>query len=348
MSVTNLLVPCPNIQDLLKANFQTCTQREPMPFLEFLTSPANNYGLQQKVSPGKGKLKNVELTYLQRLLEGEVEENVTNPMCTSTTERGNEVEVYELDPDANVGVSQKFTLATWRDICEDPEVSFIQQLERMQTALMAKVATKTANQAPALIGGWNSNVDNVIADELIVKTLKTVASGDIAPFTMQDIDMAFMQSGWCAGRAIFSGTDLYKYYGQMLAGCCASMGVDLRQIMDMFGWGVAYDKRIATAFGGNDHALAVQLGALALLHYNVNDVYDDFDLLSSSANYYHTKIFDPGTGLPMDLNMKNDCGNISIQLVATTTLVALPKDMFQATDENDGVNYAAEIKVTNT
>jgi hypothetical protein len=49
----------------------------------------------------------------------------------------------------------------------------------------------------------------------------------------------------------------------------------------------------------------------------------------------------------MDLNIKNDCGQISVQVVATTTLVALPLDLFQNGDENDGVNFSAVIKVVN-
>ncbi len=351
MSVTSLLVPCPNIQDALDQNFLTCgaaSMREPMPFLEFVASEANNFGIKQKVAPGNAKIKTVELTYRQRFLEGEIDENVTNPSCTATTKVGNESTNYTMDSTENVGKSVLFEISDWTDICDSGEAVVAMELQRIIDGVVRKLATKTATQAALLAGGWNSGVDNLTGDILEVATLKSIASGDIAPFAMQDIDMAFMQSGWCAARGIFSGSQLYKYYGQMLAGCCANMGVDLGQIMAQFGYAVAYDKYIATALGGNEFALASQLGSMALLTWTQNSVYDGANLLSRGLNYYPTTIFDPQTGIPMDLNIKNDCGQISVQVVATTKLVALPADMFQASDANSGVNFSAVIEVVNT
>ena len=52
-------------------------------------------------------------------------------------------------------------------------------------------------------------------------------------------------------------------------------------------------------------------------------------------------------GIPYDLTIKHDCGVISVSVIATTKLVALPDDMYQTGDHLDGVKGFAEVNVVN-
>lgn len=350
MSVTNLLIPCPDLQGALDENFQTCAasdMAEAMPHLQFISSPENNFGLKQRVSPGSGKIHTIELLFRQRLLETEVDENVQNPKCSSTTKRGVESVTYTMDEDENVGIDQWFNANDWIRICEAGDTFVAAEIRRMMNGVKRKLAKKTAEEIFAQLGGWNSSVSGLSGDTLQVQTLKSIASGDIAPFTMQDIDVAKMQSMYCAPTAIFGGTALFRYYGQMLAGCCANMGVDLGKIMAMYGNAIAYDKWVAAASGGQNFNIMSQLGASTLLTYTKNSVFDNANLIKMGMSMSRTVVYDE-FGIPMDLNISQDCGDIYIQLVATTKAVTLPTTMYQAGDEQNGVNFNALIQVLNS
>ncbi len=349
MSVTNILIPCPDLQGALDENFTTCANTEAMPHLQFITSEANNKGLKQKVSPGGGKIHRIELTYRQRLLETEIFENVQNPKCVSTTKRGVESSFYDIDEDQNVGVDELFDMDDYIRICESGDSFVAAEIRRMMDGLKRKIAKKTATEIVAQLGGWNSTVADALAGVVlsgeILQINTTKSNGDISPFAMQDLDIATMQSLYCDAIGIFGGAAWFRYYGQMLAGCCANMGVDLGEIMNMFGKAVAYDKWIAQAAGGNEFSVVSQLGASTLLTYAKNSVFDGADLIKRGATTYRTVIFDE-FGIPMDLNIKEDCGKMSVQLVATTKAVVLPTDMYQSGDENSGVNFNALIEAT--
>jgi hypothetical protein len=346
MSVTNLLIPCPDLQGALDENFLTCSSSElaeAMPHLQFLTSPDNNFGLKQRVSPGGGKVRRIELLFKQRLLESEISENVQNPKCTSTTKRGVESVFYDMDTTENVGVDEYYEISDWERLCESGDSFVASELRRMMNGVRRKIAKKSAEEIVADLGGWNSTTDDLSGDILQIDTTKT--GGDIYPFGMQNLDIAFMQAMYCAPKGVFGGTKFFKYYGQMLAGCCANMGVDLGKIMAQFGIAIAYDKWVAQAAGGNEFSIVSQLGASTLLTWTQNSVYDGANLIARGLNYYPTVIYDE-FGIPYDLNIKNDCGQIAMQVVATTKAVTLPTTLFQSGDENFGVNFNAMIEAT--
>ena len=99
MSTT--FVNCPDIQGELNQYYNTCSAgnlREPMPFFDFLMSDANMSGLSQQVVPGPGKIRNVVLTYEQRIPESEVTAIESCDMtCSAETKRGNLSHSYTID-----------------------------------------------------------------------------------------------------------------------------------------------------------------------------------------------------------------------------------------------------------
>ena len=60
------------------------------------------------------------------------------------------------------------------------------------------------------------------------------------------------------------------------------------------------------------------------------------------ANYRKMTIQDPQSGLPIDLVISDNCGNVSITARAVAKVVALPSDLFASGDNMAGVNFFAE------
>src|SRR3990167_2192588 len=223
-------VGCATLQADLTQYFNTCGAemiREPMPFAEFITSPLNNNGLQQVISPGKGKVRSVELLYQARIPESEVTENDSD-LCACSTTRGNCSQTYTLDPDENLSICEKITAADLRDICQPNSEFVMKKLAHLVDVLERRAATEMVQEASFLTGSWNTTeVTGVnVSDQLVVKTKKDGDAFTRNTFAMSEIDFALAASGYCAPAAIFGGRELYQYYRNMLAGCCADSGTD--------------------------------------------------------------------------------------------------------------------------
>ena len=345
---STILNPCPNIQEELNNHFLTCSAaslREPEPLLDFILSPTNSGSVGSVVSPGNGKIRTVELRYDQRILESEVDTDVANPTCEATTNRGDHVQTYEMDITENLFVEELIDLKTWAEICRDNPSVFAGKVQRLMDALYRKTATVVATQAAAIKGKWASDVSPVAADYLQVKTL--LNTNDLAPYAMEDIDLALMQSGYCAPAFIAGGTDLYKYFRRALAGCCATQGVSIDEVMRLYGKAVAYDRKLAAALGGNDKSLAIQPGALSLAVYTANAAYNGLDVIAMGSDVNPIVVTDPASGLQFDFNVANKCGKIHLTMYSTVKLFGLPSDLFATGDTKNGVNFVAGIDVQN-
>jgi len=115
------LVACPNLQDRLDSVFENENARfftDKIPFSEYLMSPLNRNELSQKVSPGKAKVRTVELTYQPRTLYSDVQTNVTD-YCSASTERGNTSTEYSIDTTQNLFFEQQFQVEDLKASCED-------------------------------------------------------------------------------------------------------------------------------------------------------------------------------------------------------------------------------------
>lgn len=327
--------------------------REPMPFAEFITSPLNNNGLQQVISPGNGKIRSVELTYQARIPESEVTENDTD-LCSCSTTRGNCSQVYTMDAAENLSVCETISAANLRTICQ-PNAEFVmKKLAHLVDVLERRAATEIVQEASFLTGSWvgGGEVPNINgSDQLVIKTKKDGDAFSVNPFAMSEVDFALSASGYCAPAAIFGGRELYQYYRNMLAGCCADSGVDLSQMMSLYGRAVAYDPRVAaTIAGGQNAGLVIQPGAVALLTWNEFGWNAGMPLpFSEGSNYARTLIVSPRLGLPIDVIVKDECpGTLTIVTSLVLKLVNLPSDIFPVGDKYRGVNFFNELLVTNS
>lgn len=359
--LTTALQNCENLQDELNLYFPTCAAaqfKEPMPFAEWITSPTNRTGLSQVIAPGEGKVRTINLRYRKRFLESEVKANQAYT-CTATTQMGDCLKDYTIDTTQNAQVEKYIPLGFLNESCRRNANFFMETLSMMIDVLDRKVATNLSTHAAAAYGEWATDVVDVngsnpdaTSEELVVKTLvDATTKKEPWPDTMQMIDTATMQTGYCGPYAIFSGTKLYEYYRTLSTGCCNLSGIDLRAQFDQYGKAVMYDRRIMAALGtlaNQDKALLVMNGALQVLQWVQNDWKDNLDsIFKQGDNYFATVIVSPRLNLMYDLNIKDDCGNMSIILTATNKLVAMPADMFPATDIYEGVNFVNKIKVTN-
>lgn len=347
-------VACPTIQRELNEHFAINQQpeymREPMPFFEYVMSPANRGTLSQEVNPGDSKVRTVRVRYNRRMLESTVAQNQTNPTCTASTVEGDAYTDYTIDTTKNFQIERKINLVDLIDRCQRNEDYYVSLIRRMINALVTRVATQTALEGYALAGEWGSDVNattTVTNDQLIVNTLKAGSTDDLAPFTLQKIQVAAQQTGYSDAFATFGGTTLKMYLERMMSGCCSDDGVDLGNLQSRFGFAGAYDRRIASVMGGEAYSLMIMRGALQMLTYNLFEGMTGLNVIESPT-YNQRVIVDPISGLPIDMVTKYDCGALHIVMTATTKLVGLPSDIFQNGDILAGVNFVNMIKVVNS
>lgn len=346
------LSECPDIQVELNRFFENCNSAmmmESAPLYDFLLSPVNRGAYSQAVAPGQGKLKTIVYRYDQRLLESEVTEPGTcDRTCTATTKRGDLTGSCTIDPCDYLEVEELIEAQDFTYACRNNFDIVNTKMMIMMNALERRMATRLAAEAVAGVGNWNALVDNVTADFLQVQTLKT-GSTDINPSAFEDIDLAFKQTQYCNGAAIFAGTTLSKYYRLMLAGCCSNQGLDLAEILSLYGQAVMYDYRVQNAFGDADKAIAIQPGSVQVVTYNENDNgIAEAAGVQWGANYYKRIIFSPRTGLPIDLTLSDNCGALSIFMRANAKVCFLPADLYAPGDDMEGVTYVNGIEVANT
>ena len=354
--IRQLLEPCPDVQVDLNNAFAMGTLskgvlNESLPFLEQVVSSQQAFA-SQTVFPGNGKLRTLQVIYTPQITESEVTENVANPNCVATTVRGNLAETYTIDPDQNIGSEEKIPIANIRENCTANPQYFLDVVARHIDAVERKTATKTVQEASALVGAWAPRVDAIpgftlTGDELEFATLLGT-TGNFDPMLAGRLKRAFRDSLYQQDALIFSGGDLFDYSEALQIGCCNDGGLDLSAALSRHGMGIFYDKRVQDVFGA-DEAIAFRPGAVALLYY-AQAGWDNgiLDQIRQGANYVMFSVNSPRTGIPYDVTIKDDCGMIHINVVATTKLVAAPSDMFAVNSEYAGVNFVNLLKVANS
>lgn len=359
MSATTALNACPNLQLELNENFNTCNAamlREESPLFNFLLNPANTGRVQYAVAPGRAKVRTVELRYDQRINTNETVANVANPTCTSTTERGDYITSYTIDTSENITIEQLFELDDWITICRDGGTLLATKIQMMIDTLVRARAKKTAQEVAVLIADaqWD---DSVAAsgltvngsNQLVTSTLKP-SSTDLSTLALMDIDQALQMTNYCAPVFIGGGILLPRYYDMLNAGCCASAGVDMSELLRAKGKYVTLDKDIINATANYNLSWAIEVGSLSLIEFVKNEIYQDPYIASqiqdAATNY--KVLTDPKSGHRIDANITLTCGKIHVQLVSTAKAVGLPADMFGTGDTMRGVKFINQILITNS
>jgi hypothetical protein len=346
MSISRILSECPNIQAPLGQLFIEVGQRESLPFLEYLNSPENVKLIRQQVSPGGGKLRTVEARWIQRLPETEVEEGADIMNCSATNIYGDTTTTYTLETTDTYQASQLITATDIARHCQDNNVYFLESVMRLMDVIDRKVASAAATQAVAATGAWGTDVENFFTMDGDCIEVATIAStGVVNEFALADITQATQMALYPSSPIAFGGAAMQRYANAVKAGCCTQNGIDLLAISQQNGFGFAYDSRVAAAQGDQTHALVTTAGAIQWLSYNLAEWNSNFTP-TVGAGYARTIAFTP-SGVPVDLTLKDDCGNLSVILTATGKIVTLPTDIYEAGDKLSGVNYVNCVSIVN-
>jgi hypothetical protein len=347
MSISRILSECPNVQMSLGELFIEVGQREQLPLLEYLLSPENVKLIRTEVAPGNGKLKTVQARWIQRLPETEVEEGGNILTCTSDNTYGDTITTYTVDTTDTYTASQLINAADIARHCQENSRYVLESIMRLMDVLDRKVASAAAVQAVAKIGNWGTDVEGfftVSSDCLVIKTI--ASTGIINEFALADIKQATTMANYPSAPVAFGGAGMQRYANAVQAGCCSQFGIDLLAISQQNGFGFAYDARLAAAQGSQNKALITTAGAIQWLSFNLAEWNAGITPVAGS-NYSKTLVFTPA-GLPVDLTMKDDCGNLSIVLTTTGIVAALPTDIYEAGDKFAGVNYVNCVSIVNS
>jgi hypothetical protein len=346
MPISSILSECPNIQMALSELFMEVGQRESLPFIEFLNSPENVKMIKQEISPGGGKLKTVEARWIQRLPETVVEEGEDILTCTSTNTYGDTTTTYTLESSDTYIASQLIKADEIARHCQANNVYIMEAIMRLMNAMDRKINSVAATQAVAGIGNWGTDVEDfytVTGDCLTIATM----NGDTEPnpFALADITQATRMANYPGAPIAFGGPAMQRYANAVQAGCCTQYGIDLATITAQNGFGFAYDARVAEALGSVNKALVTTPGAIQWLSYNLAGWNANMQPIAG-ANYTKTQVITP-SGVPCDLTLKDDCGNLSVVLTTVGKVITLPSTIYQAEDKYAGVNYVNCVTIVN-
>lgn len=348
MSCSSTLLACPDVQLELNNYFTTCnvaTLGRDSAFLGMLTSPENVSGINQVVNPGGAKSRTVILRYDSGVPVASVEEvTECNLDCAATNQGGDNSAEYSMDICQKVKYGESYSVYDLANICRSNQDFIAARINAMAGAIEQKIAAKTAEEAVALVGKWASDVSNVTGD---VKQVATKNGTTLNPYFLPEIDLAAKQTGYCAPIGIFGGSELYLSTDLLNVGCCSLDGVDMMGVMSRYGKAVAWDPYVVDAFSSNNISLMTQLGAMQLLVYTVGTEASFSPLASgSSSNFEIIPLTTPRYGIPVDLIVSNNCGQISMTMQTSTKLVALPTDLI-CSGASAGVNFVNLLEVHN-
>lgn len=335
---------CPNLQGFLDQQWMGATGIDRMPFIEYLASPTNRRPIATSISPGRGKVRTVEVLYDRRLPESAVTENAANPNCEGTGYYGQEVSTYTLDTDENFQITGAIPIDVNELACEDNAAFLARHLAKHIDALDRKVATALTAQAVALAadGKWGANVTNTVTSDVLQLDVFDKNRKPL-PDTWIDLRNALDDSGYPAEVAVFGGQTMRKYMQFLNSGCCGDFGLDLGDIQAQNGYAYGYDKRIVSAHpDGQDGFLVTAPGALQIVEFSRAEGKAAFgELWGQGSNYAYFTIRSPRLGLMYDVTLKDPCGTLSVAVTFTGKVIALPTDLFAVGDEYEGVRYAA-------
>lgn len=353
------LIDAVNVQANLDEYFEN-TPNPPMmqkvPFLQFMMDPMNRGNLQQGMMIGKGQVRKVEVIYDQELAHDKVVSNVDNPSCANATYTPPEhSQEYDFDTGVNRSDDFTFTRADLERAVTSPLEYFNKNLLKTIANVEVAVNAKEASALSTMYGAWSTDATDwatanpdvsISANVLNFKTRKD-GSVDPFPYTAREIQEALEYCGYMAPPVIFSGSTLRSWVLDGRTFTATDIGIDLQRAVQEFGFGAIFDTHVASALGGADYAIALQPGAVQMLYFTASGWDEGMPGVIQGSDYYKTTILSPRTNLPMDLIIKDDCGTITVRVIATTKLVQMPEDMFNASNRYSAVKFVNKIRVVN-
>jgi hypothetical protein len=359
-AISTVLTACPVDQGSINEYWQDGNLpgvAEQMPHAEFITSPINRRGIALRMTPGNGKVRDVQVTYMPRLLESSADTNVANPYCSTGTVLGDRSTTYTLDTTVNIASdAHGFSATDVEDACRN-NANYLMDVAMRQIDQVDRArATSIADQSAALFGTWGTagslfTTGNAVGNvngssEFVTQTLLSGGNA-LFPLGWQTLFNGLNEIGF-QNAAIFAGRTLTNFFQASLTGCCADSGIDLSRQLEEYGFAVAYDRRIvaSSALNSQNKAIALLPGAQQFINYTRSTWKAGMNI-DMGANYYHATVVSPRLGIEYDWTLTDTCGTIVSRVVSTGKVIAMPSNMFITGDIYAGVNGAAKILVSN-
>jgi len=353
-SIGTTITPCPVFQRALVDYFRTCptTRRPQTPTLIWSNSPENKSGIQTLIQPIAGKKFTARLVYTQPVASSEVTAvESCDKVCEATTSQGDTYADYTIECTDGLRLERQVTISDWNESCKGNNEIIMETLMNMLDGLIPAVAEKQAEELNPLIGGWSADVDPTwltVDDFLEVET--KYSTGTNNPQWFERVNAAKTITGFCGPTLITGGVDLWSAWRLLNVGCCTNDGIDALALLQQYGEAVVFDRYIANEFGSNV-SLMLQSQSIQLLSAVFNtaplQLGSMVDLDMTYRNGWMGVIMDPVTGIPVDLNIKEDCGVVHIVMTVTTKTVGLPNDLYPSGHPMEGVNFVTGISVNN-
>ncbi len=343
----NALITCPQIQEDLNNNFvqfDPLGSKDVQGFTDFVESPINTNGmLQNKVAGGNGKIRQVELVYTPPVLESAISSSAAK-LCVSTNKAGQLSHTYEIDPLVGTAYNEVFTIAEMALMCKDNSLWFAQRLQAMMDGMEKSIGTKNAAQLTLLTGGFGNGDNDVASGIKTIATKHSAAAGGLFNIdALSEILFSAMDAGYQGKPFLFGYGEIFKYFKKMAAGAVAAEGLDYGTYAAQNDVVLVPDKKVKAALGAENFVM-VAPGAVQMLRYL--EFEGSFNTVDDAA-YKQTVITNPKNGRQYDFQLKNDCGNISVNLKLAHKLVGLPTDMFGTTDSFHNITWVNQFKITN-
>jgi len=268
MSQLSQYVNCPEIQTAYDRMFMECDPQlttEPLVLTDFLQSPENTSNvLQKRVSPGNGKIREVDMLYSPRLSEADVLVGTGNELCESPNTIGETTTRYTLDSTDYYLSSVKINPRDLSRRCEDNAVFFARKISQLVNQVARKVETAMFTQTLGLNGNFAVGIPGTIVSD--VKNVSTLDADDkfsTDMFTTIGTDARY--NSYCSNPIVIGGYVPGKYFREVKAGCCAATGVNVFDLAAQYGMSFLESYRADTAFGA-DGFMVVDKGAILKSH----------------------------------------------------------------------------------
>ncbi len=357
---TTALLPCQDIQGRLEDLWKTPSfpgADDKMPFSDMLNSQINRFPIQTALVAGQSKQHDVVVTYFPRLTEGLVTtKDATDITCVQTAKYGNISKTYTA-PDTALTSGEVISISDLVRFCGENSTYFEMVVARHIDVVRRKLATQQAQEAVLLNGTWGTGifttgnaVGNVnTSNQYVWATRKSAAlGGNPDPEAWADLRMAFDDVG--AGDNLFlaGGKTGRSYFNASMIGCCTDGGMMLDEAMAKWGLAYAYDTRLTAALGSTNEFMALAPGNLVPIYFTMAQWKDGMNpIFIDSGNYKLIAMTDPMTGVPMDLVISENCGDISITVSTAEKLINLPTDFYSTPDPYSGKNGVFQVLITN-
>jgi hypothetical protein len=302
--------------------------------VQFLRSPANtNNVLQNQISPGGGKIRQVELIYQPRIAKGAVITSIDRENCTSDNVEGNLSTTYDIDE--NVGVQWDFKIkdSDLRRVCQDDGLYIQKQLARGMNAMVRRMDAELSDDIIALAGAFGPGATNSDGTPIVgdTKTVKTQVTGLANSYDLvSEIDFDADNAAWCGAPYLFGYHELYKYFKKLDANCCADQGINVAELAAQSGIRFIPNRNIPSSLGDPNKFISLDAGQVQLLTYLA---YQNTNLDANDHTYSEMTIEHPEiAGLKFDLRITKECGVWSFFLSLAFKIVGIPNDLYQAED----------------